>query len=201
MPVEFVIIVGKSCVGKTTLERKLYADGFTPILIATNRPEREDDPNHYICTDLEYLRKLMMSQDEIYHFHSTESTYYVYLDPRDNTNKHTVSFISAVKAREFAASITERYENAKILILEITADENDIAECLKQRGMSDANIKARIEAYEEGDTYFAIPKIDRDEAFEYIVNYFSHTDTEEQLKNIHILFKCGNKTPQPADPP
>jgi len=151
-----IILLGESCVGKSTLENKLTElSEVNSVEIYTIREHRGVEDNSISLTPHGFGVKAPLFD---FVFESNEETLYGYKFP--NTKHCVVSIISG----DVAISLKELY-SGDTHIIKLIADPKDIYRCLKNRGYDDERIKLRQNIKSEVENQL---HIHRDDAYSYI---------------------------------
>lgn len=138
-----LVLVGKSCVGKDTIQKKLINDyGMEKVVTYTTRPPREGEVDgvdyHFIKGDRETLSFVFaelteyhVANGETWHYGSSVSSY------EDSDNKVIILNPEGLKA--------VRDMGYKIFAVEITAPEKEIKRRQMERGDDELEAQRRFE--------------------------------------------------------
>jgi len=157
---KLIVLCGKSGVGKTTLERKLVDAGIQPVTIYTTRTGRQDDPYYYIHVSKGMFNKFYMEGKFFHHMETGDGNHYGY-HLRDTDKDSVVSFLSSKDIK----AVKEIFDgtDVEVIAIELVA-KYDPEKVYNERGMGEEDIADR-----ESKSCGNLPKIHRDEAYEYLM--------------------------------
>ena len=161
-----VILSGGSCIGKTTLEKRLITKaGYLPMKIFTNRPRRDDDPIWLFSVGEHYP----IDRVGIHHTKGINGFTYAYGDLGNPLSRYVVSIIELKEAIKLKDALNKRDIKVKIVVLDRGVDK--VIECLCDRNITIEEAYDRyiqyLEIMEEAETI-----INADEAYKEIVTNF-----------------------------
>lgn len=150
---QIVILVGKTCTGKTTLAKHLEKSaGFDRIRTATTRPMRDGEPPYayYFFTrnnfDHYQYEEAFLEVDEVNGF-KYGSFYRDYLF--DDTNDHLNKVV--ILTPEGVYNAVEQIDKDSLLIIWVDPPEEDVLKHAVARGDSISWVRKRLE--EEGEIF------------------------------------------------
>jgi len=168
-----LILTGASCVGKTTLENKL---GYPKVQIFTTRKKRANEISDYTFLTESDMADIRSSMD--FSFVTNEDTVYGYKF-LDNVPIQIVSIISLRGINGLLDVIKKKF-NTEPLIVELTASDSEIEQCMKERGFSKETIELRLSILR---TESGI-KLHRSTAYDYIKHYFEVSSNDIILEYL-----------------
>lgn len=150
-----IILVGGSCVGKTTIEKQLVKKGFVPLEIYTTRELREDDPRWVYQVG----RNFNMNTEDWITIKGVNSQRYFIQPPQSYGGKYITSIIDVSHAKRLAYMYKGK---AKLILL--TRPDEDILKCLHYRGLPVEEVYDRYNQYIELKHTESIAKVNIENA-------------------------------------
>lgn len=135
-----VILVGGSCVGKTTIEKLLVKKGFIPLTIYTTREKREDDPSWVYRISPNFNP----NTNDFYKIKGVNNHNYFIKKGTKSGTKYITSIIDVEHARKLAESHV-----GKVNTIMLTRPNKEILKCLYNRDITDEEIYDRYNQYLE----------------------------------------------------
>lgn len=142
-----IILIGRTCSGKTTIVNELKKYGFHPISTYTTRPPRKGDTYHFI-PESEFLEKVGQDFFAEYEAYETDfGTWYYGTARADIENAHSKDII--ILTPNGICDLIKEYPTLEYRLIYIYANKRTIKNRLMKRGDKKEETERRIRTDDE----------------------------------------------------